>query len=178
MEAHIKGHANEIPDEEGGDSSSFSVDVDTIKMEKSVDSTGSATKKVNKNSNILPETPIESSSEANSDGDELVYYNNMYSRYEQSNTPNNSYPAEQPSVGVNPALLAAVSMVTSSPSVLPVTNMEVDDVQSVQQPHDTKLHMKHESIPSGALLANSFTYEPLAIMRQQGYFAPKVEEYR
>lgn len=167
MEAHIKGHASEITDEDGNDST-LSTELDTRKNHN-LNNLMSAMSKPS----TYTETPRESSSEANSDADELAYYNLQFSRLEQSN----SYNLEQAS-GVDPALLAAVSLAASV-----VGNGEISDYGSVAA---NKTHLKNASPASptshhqNSFSQNNLVYEPLAVMRQQGYFAPapRVEEFR
>lgn len=168
MEAHIKGHASEITDEDGNDST-LSTELDTRKNLNNLMS-------VMSKPSTYSETPRESSSEANSDADELAYYNLQFSRLEQSNI--SSYNIEQAS-GVDPALLAAVSLAASV-----VGNGELGDYGSASP---NKTHLKNSPVlsPPTSIHQNSFSqnnlvYEPLAVMRQQGYFtpAPRVEEFR
>lgn len=172
MEAHIKGHASEITDEDGNDST-LSTELDTRKNHNLTNLMTAMTKP----SSTYTETPRESSSEANSDADEIAYYNLQFSRLEQSNM--NSYNIEQAS-GVDPALLAAVSLAASV-----VGNGEIGDYGSVSP---NKTHLKNApglsstppSVHQNSFSHNNLVYEPLAVMRQQGYFtpAPRVEEFR
>lgn len=170
MEAHIKGHASEITDEDGNDST-LSTELDTRKNHNLTNLMTAMTKP----SSTYTETPRESSSEANSDADEIAYYNLQFSRLEQSNM--NSYNIEQAS-GVDPALLAAVSLAASV-----VGNGEIGDYRSVSP---NKTHLKNApglsppSVHQNSFSQNNLVYEPLAVMRQQGYFtpAPRVEEFR
>lgn len=170
MEAHIKGHASEITDEDGNDST-LSTELDARKNHNLNNLMNVMTKP-----STYTETPRESSSEANSDADELAYYNLQFSRLDQSNI--SSYNIEQAS-GVDPALLAAVSLAASV-----VGNGELGDYRSTSP---NKIHIKNAPVlsPPTSLHQNSFSqnnlvYEPLAVMRQQGYFAPapRVEEFR
>lgn len=169
MEAHIKGHASEITDEDGNDST-LSTELDSRKNHN-LNNLMSAMSKPS----TYTETPRESSSEANSDADEIAYYNLQFSRLEQSN----SYNIEQAS-GVDPALLAAVSLAASV-----VGNGETGDYGPVSP--NNKTHLKNTpglstppSLHQNSFSQNNLVYEPLAVMRQQGYFAPapRVEEFR
>lgn len=170
MEAHIKGHASEITDEDGNDST-LSTELDTRKNHNLNNLMTTMSKP-----STYTETPRESSSEANSDADELAYYNLQFSRLEQSNI--GSYNIEQAS-GVDPALLAAVSLAASA-----VGNGEIGDYGSVS-PNRTLLKNATglptpTSLHQSSFSQNNLVYEPLAVMRQQGYFAPapRVEEFR
>lgn len=170
MEAHIKGHASEITDEDGTDST-LSTEMDSRKNNNLNNLITSISKP-----STCTETPRESSSEANSDADEIAYYNLQLSRLEQSNIIN--YNVEQ-APGVDPALLAAVSLAASV-----VGNGEMSHYRSAS-PNKTLSRNSTGPSTSPLLHQNSFNqsnlvYEPLAVMRQQGYFAPapRVEEFR
>ncbi len=172
MEAHIKGHASEITDEDGNDST-LSTELDTRKNNHNLNNLMTTISKPS----TYTETPRESSSEANSDADELAFYNLQFSRLDQSNI--NSYNIEQAS-GVDPALLAAVSLAASV-----VGNGEMGDYRSVspnkaQLKNVTGLSSSSPSLHQNSFSQNNLVYEPLAVMRQQGYFAPapRVEEFR
>lgn len=172
MEAHIKGHASEITDEDGNDST-LSTELDTRKNQNS----SNPMTTISKPSSAYIETPRESSSEANSDADEIAYYNMHFSRLEQANI--NNYNMEQTS-GVDPALLAAVSLAASV-----VGNGEMGDYRSVspnrtQSKNTTGMHTPPLVHHQNNFSQNNLVYEPLAVMRQQGYFtpAPRVEEFR
>lgn len=168
MEAHIKGHASEITDEDGTDST-LSTELDTRKTSNLNNLMTTVTKP-----STYTETPRESSSEANSDADEIAYYNMQFPRIEPSNNMNN-YSMEQ-TPGVDPALLAAVSLAASV-----VGNGEMNDYGSMSP---SKTQLKNATSPSlshqNSFSQNNLVYEPLAVMRQQGYFAPapRVEEFR
>lgn len=218
MEAHIKGHANEMPDDEDNDAEASTTDGNKMKMEvdpssietssneveiaistasvrtgmassmSSALSTSSSASSPPINPNLavavaaaaVPHTPLESScSETNSDGDEVNYYN-LYSRFEHS-MAGNGYNHQS---GVNPALLAAVSIAASASA-----SEEHNERNNVLPHSSVSLPPPPQPISNAllaavnqqdALLENSFIYEPLAVMRQQGYFtpAPKVEEFR
>lgn len=222
MEAHIKGHANEMPDDEGNDAESTttpdtnklnmeeasSMEVSSIDMEIASSTTSMRSSMASSMSSALSTSssmssssspPINpsvavavaatsvahtprasSSSETNSDGDEVNYYN-LYSRFEQS-MADNGYNHQ---TGVNPALLAAVSIVASANeehnqrnNTLPHSSVSMVPPAPSAQPISNALLAAVNQ--QDALLDHSFIYEPLAIMRQQGYFtpAPKVEEFR
>lgn len=243
MEAHIKGHANEIPDDEmeGNDAEATSnhaaaaaaattankteftvrtktepelTIVDTPNEPEIASSTITSmlrstliSTSPHMNSVIpiapaaIPHTPRESSSsETNSDGDGELNYYNLYSRFEHENGGYNHHHHQ--SGGVNPALLAAVSIASASATEDLSTNRNTilpHSSVSLQQSSSSLLTPISSSLApsaavaqpiSNALLAavnqqdslmdNSYIYEPLAVMRQQGYFtpAPKVEEFR
>lgn len=195
MEAHIKGHANEIPDDEHETTteatplttSESSTGAQPIVLGKTQTIRASPTSTMpmlspSPNSStststhsLLP-TPRESSSDTHSDGDEMTYYN-MFTRFDQS-TSNQDYKVQSNGGGVNPALLAAVSIAASA--------NESDDLTILRN----HLPATSSSSATNALLAavneqdaimdHSFIYEPLAVMHQQGYFtpAPRVSEYK
>lgn len=194
MEAHIKGHANEIPDDEveGNDAEAKST-TDTLSLDasppgaaiKSLPSSARSMTSSPSSSTVaaaIPPTPRESScSEANSDGDELNYYN-LYSRFDQS-IPDNGYGNHQSSGVVKPALLEAVSIAAWASdehshrnSILPHPSVSL---QSNTHPSISNALLEAVS-QQESVMDTSFIYEPLAVMRQQGYFtpAPKVEEFR
>lgn len=210
MEAHIKGHANEIPDEEedGTDSNISSYtngDLDQptplihkMEIDESPAVSSTPATQPPKTADLLPETPRESSSEATSDGDEHTYYTN-YPRYDRAMVAN--YTSN--SSGVN--LLADVSMIASASeledlrlrgsipmrqhstppqpahdhhsqsSAIPLHHHHLQ-----QQHHLNQQQQQSPQHPAEALIQSSYAYEPLSVMRQQGYFAPvpKVEEFR
>lgn len=197
MEAHIKGHAKDLPDDEPDTATETNATkTEAIKSEQmptamevtqtirasptttmpmlspSPNSNASAA-----NITILP-TPRDSSSDTHSDGDEINAYYNIFTRFDQTTASlNNEYKVQSNGGGgVNPALLAAVSIATSA--------NEMDDLTPLHN------HMPASSSATNALLAAvteqdasmdpSFIYEPLAVMHQQGYFnpAPRVGEYK
>lgn len=194
MEAHIKGHANEMPDDEPETSTEAVARKDiqpTIKMETNISQqliesqtirasptstmpmlSPSPNSNTSTSISILP-TPRESSSDA--DADDMAYYN-IFTRFDRS-TSNSEYKVQSNGGGVNPALLAAVSIATAN---------ESEDLTPLR-PH---LPQTSASSATNALLAAvseqdttmdpSFIYEPLAVMHQQGYFnpAPRVSEYK
>uniref|UniRef100_A0A1L8DIX2 C2H2-type domain-containing protein n=1 Tax=Nyssomyia neivai TaxID=330878 RepID=A0A1L8DIX2_9DIPT len=154
MEAHIKGHANEIPDDE---------DVKLIPdtPEPQPDRLASPMRDLEPLVEQHPmqiDTPRASSSEPNSDGDDVTYYN-MYSRFEQSVVTNYGVPAS----GVNPALLAAASIAAAATAAgFEDQNHKSLPVVAPQPPAVTP-------VP----LATSATfYEPASVMRQHSYFTP------
>lgn len=196
MEAHIKGHAKELPDDEPETATEAAAKPDPVKVEQiaptmevsqTIRASPTSTMPMlspSPNSNtsasnlsIMP-TPRDSSSETHSDGDELSYYTNIFTRFDQKGS-NTEYKVQSHGGGVNPALLAAVSIAASA--------NDVDDLTTL------RTHLPTSSGPSSAtnaLLAAvseqdasmdpSFIYEPLAVMHQQGYFnpAPRVGEYK
>lgn len=170
MEAHIKGHANDIPDED--EERAQSVDMTPINQGRPDEVTiNTIPQQITSNINQMPETPKGSSSEANSDGDDLTYYN-MYSRFEQSVV--NNYGVQS---GVNPALLAAASIAAAA-------NFEEQQRQMISPPPSSSNSITSNGISSSPInlqtLSNhsmqstspSYMYEPLVVMRQDGYFAP------
>lgn len=211
MEAHIKGHAKDLPDDEpdtatetspakSENGNAISVKSEQMPMEAQQTIRASPTTTMpmlspSPNSNtsapnitILP-TPRDSSSDTHSDGDDINAYYNIFTRFDQTTASvNNEYKVQSngnigagggAGGGVNPALLAAVSIATSA--------NEADDLTTLRN------HMPTSSASSSAtnaLLAAvteqdatmdaSFIYEPLAVMHQQGYFnpAPRVGEYK
>lgn len=205
MEAHIKGHAKDLPDDEADAAAETTptkpnetnaINVKSEQMPTDVTQTIRASPTTtmpmlspSPNSNtsapnitILP-TPRDSSSDTHSDGDDINAYYNIFTRFDQPTTINNEYKVQSNGGGggggVNPALLAAVSIATSA--------NEADDLTTLRN------HMPTSSASSSAtnaLLAAvteqdatmdpSFIYEPLAVMHQQGYFnpAPRVGEYK
>lgn len=185
MEAHIKGHANEMPDDDENEITESSSGNDA-KMRTSPNSTMPAPS-TSPNSTIttttaapptLLSTPRESSnSDAHSDIDEIAYYNS----YAHSNSSTSGYTVPSGG-GVNPVLLAAVSIAASA--------NDSDDLTALGRNHQRNGLSMMPSTSSGASslaaavneqdMNNSFIYEPFAVMRQQGLFnpVPKVEEYR
>lgn len=204
MEAHIKGHAKDLPDDEPDTATELTpTKSETVKSEQmptamevtqTIRASPTTTMPMlspSPNSNtsavnitILP-TPRDSSSDTHSDGDDLNAYYNIFTRFDHQTTAtiNNEYKVQSNGGGggggVNPALLAAVSIATSA--------NDVDDLTTLRN------HMPTSSASSSAtnaLLAAvteqdatmdpSFIYEPLAVMHQQGYFnpAPRVGEYK
>lgn len=193
MEAHIKGHANEMPDDEENSrgTAESTTGNEAVKKEKPVPmdvssspgtsptstmptSSLSSVSPPNGKASMLPATPRESSSDA----EEVTYYN-MYSRYEQQSMSNQHYTVPS-NGGVNPALLAAVSIAASANDSDDLTTLG----RNMQREHSSAI--PSTSSGSGRIgeqdvyMDNSFIYEPLAVMRQQGFFnpAPKVEEFK
>lgn len=195
MEAHIKGHANEMPDDESEattEAVARAAGVQTMKT----DSNGSASPiespirasptstmplSPSPNSNTsstasisLMPTP-QSSSET--EPEDMAYYN-IFTRFDR---PGSEYKVQSHSgIGLNPALLAAVSIATAH---------ENADLTTLRT-HLTNTPASAASSETNALLAAvskqdasmdpNFIYEPLAVMHQQGYFnpAPRVGEYK
>lgn len=183
MEAHIKGHANEMPDDDENEVAE-STNRNDVKMRTSPTSTMPAPL-ISPNSTItttistpLIATPRESSnSDGHSDVDEIAYYNS----YSQSNASGTGYLIPSGG-GVNPALLAAVSIAASA--------KDSDDLTALGRSHQRNglSTLPSTSAGTSSLAAvvneqdinNSFVYEPFAVMRHQGLFnpVPKVEEFR
>ena len=124
MEAHIKGHAKDLPDDEEMDNKSAiqnafngnsSMDLtpppSNISSESMGGITDTSSPSMNEDQMMMdqhqPKDQIQVE-EPNENGDIVTYYN-MYSRFEQSVV--NSYGVQS---GVNPALLAVASMASSS----------------------------------------------------------------
>ena len=187
METHIKGHASEEPDEEHSGEATASGDKSNVKREKlasasePISTTEAAMQSPSAplssspplvNITMIP-TPRDTSSEATSDGDEISYYN-LYSSNQRFEQPN-PYHVQSPSAGVNPVLLAAVSIATSQ-SATEVFNQR--NMSSQINPSSSMSVLPQA--PDTGIMNSSYIYEPLAVMRQQGYFtpAPKVEEFR
>lgn len=196
MEAHIKGHAKDLPDDEPEIATEAVAKSEPVKIEQ-VPPTMKVTQTIrasptstmpmlspspNSNTSVsnittLP-TPRDSSSDTHSDGDEMSYYTNIFTRFDQK-ASNNEFKVQSHGGGVNPALLAAVSIAASQ--------NEADDLTTLRTHLPTS---SASSSATNALLAavteqettidHSFIYEPLAVMHQQGYFnpAPRVGEYK
>lgn len=120
MEAHIKGHANELPDEEGTDGvsvSSYTTIIEEpvlpIRRISETDTSSTSSSNVGLTAGKLPETPrATSSSDAMSDAEDLAYYQ-MYPRF-NSHYGSAHHGMGHSGSGVNPALLAAVSMAATA----------------------------------------------------------------
>lgn len=191
MEAHIKGHANEIPDDEqeavaesttGNDTNVVKLEIgpNLIDSSNAVQSPNSTMPLPSPSPNstvststisVLP-TPRESSSDAHSDGDEMAYYN-LFTRFDQQTSPEYNV---QSTGGVNPALLAAVSIAASANESENLTTLR----SHRPAPSTSTSSMLRAANDQDTLMESSFIYEPLSVMRQQGYFtpAPKVEEFK
>ncbi|XP_055640905.1 Krueppel homolog 1 isoform X2 [Toxorhynchites rutilus septentrionalis] len=233
MEAHIKGHANEIPDEDETDSkAAVAADLSAGTGQSGLEYSSSSSN-LAVSDNIAGDEPMDleenlptprvdfreqsctgnddsdSSNNKNTKPNDSVHY---YSQFEQSVF--RSYGVQS---GVNPALLAAASIAAvatasgleqtevrsnkaSSPPPLsfPVPSSHqqkefsaaggrlspqslepqpmVDMLVHQQQMQQTQ-HLLH---PQSTVGSNAFKYEPLAIMKHHGYFAPasQVSEYR
>lgn len=185
MEAHIKGHANEIPDDEENGSTDGvpSNGNDAVKNENgngnsilhaSPTSTLRTVSSPSPNSLATSSTSTlkESSMDAHSDS-EMTYY---------SLCTKSEYEMGRGGGGVNPALLEAVSIAASA--------HESEDLTTLRSRHNNNMQSPIPSTSHNSLFAavreqdnlmdHSFIYEPLAVMRQQGFFnpAPKVEEFK
>lgn len=187
MEAHIKGHANDMPDDETSPEPNERImDVEVESSTSSIKSSQSPTCMiVEESSSIsqsvstenLSETPRDSGSEINSDVDESSYYN-LYSRFEHSM---NNYTMHGE---IDSALIAAASIRAAveqrtpimSPPLSQSSSSSMQPPSSISSPPLTNNHQTHGHTSSG----RNFAYEPLAVMRQQGYFAPAPpsSEYR
>lgn len=198
MEAHIKGHAKDLPDDESEIATEAVAKSETVKVEQlAPNMDASQTIRASPTSTMpmlspsptsntsasnlsaLP-TPRDSSSDTHSDGDEMSYYTNIFTRFDSQKASNNEFKVQSHvGGGVNPALLAAVSIAASQ--------NEADDLTTLRTHLPTA---SATSAATNALLAavteqetamdHSFIYEPLAVMHQQGYFnpAPRVGEFK
>lgn len=186
MEAHIKGHANEIPDdEENGTTDAAGTTVNGNESMKNENGNGTSMVHASPTSTIRTlsspspnslapssiSTLKESSMDAHSDTEMTYYSLCTKSEYEMGRGG-----------GVNPALLEAVSIAASA--------HESEDLTTLRSRHSNNMQpaipsTSHNSLFAAVreqdnLLDHSFIYEPLAVMRQQGFFnpAPKVEEFK
>lgn len=180
MEAHIKGHANEIPDDEenasadgGPTNGSEAMKNENPMMHASPTSTMRTVSSPSPNSLATSSTSTikESSMDAHSDTEMTYYSLCTKSEYEMGRVG-----------GVNPALLEAVSIAASA--------HESEDLTTLRSRHSGSMQPAIPSTSHNSLFAavreqdnlmdHSFIYEPLAVMRQQGFFnpAPKVEEFK
>lgn len=209
MEAHIKGHANELPDEDGTDGASVSSyttiieePVLPIRRVSETDTSSTSSSSVGVAAAKLPETPREtSSSDAMSDAEDLAYYQ-MYPRFNSTNY--GSGHGMGSGGGVNPALLAAVSMAATAAAEQDAADaaaaaaevaerngrMRSPDRSRMHSPSSTRnseqascgsqYRMPNSSARSSIKTEVYSSYEPLSLMRQQGYFAPvpNVEEFK
>ncbi|GAB0095832.1 Krueppel homolog 1 [Sergentomyia squamirostris] len=168
MEAHIKGHANEIPDDD--DVKIINEVSEPLTIDESMESPMMEMEPVMPEQHVMQlDTPRESSSETNSDGDDVTYYN-MYSRFEQSVVNNYGVSAS----GVNPALLAAASIAAAATAA---------GFEDQATPHPKGTLSSPPPLPSSTPLPPSLTtsfYEPASVMRQHSYFtsAPTASDFR
>lgn len=181
MEAHIKGHANDMPDDETSETNERIMDVDIESSSNSIKSPSPIPRIPEENIHIpasvsnenLTETPRDSGSEVNSDVDESSYYN-LYSRFERSM---NTYTLHGE---IDSALIAAASIRAAAEQRTPIMSppLSVAQQSSMQPPAVTTSNMQSNTVQTSN--RNTFVYEPLAVMRQQGYFtpAPPSSEYR
>lgn len=199
MEAHIKGHANEMPDDDQDAPEAIPrKEIETVKIESNNSHAIESTKTIRasptstmpalspspnssstiaSNISMLP-TPRESSSDAHSDADDMAYYN-IFTRFDQS-TSNNEYKVQSNhGGGVNPALLAAVSIAASANDSDDLTMLSTHAPTTSTTNSATNALLAAVS-EQDATMDPSFIYEPLAVMHQQGYFnpAPRVSEYK
>ncbi|XP_059618315.1 Krueppel homolog 1-like [Phlebotomus argentipes] len=154
MEAHIKGHANELPDDD--DVKLVPEVLDAQPLDESVSPPMEPT--MAEPHPVQLDTPRESSSETNSDGDDVTYYN-MYSRFEQSVVTNYGVSAS----GVNPALLAAASIAAAATVAGFDDHKDAPAITTAPQP----LPPAPQSLATPAAF-----YEPASVMRQHSYFTP------
>jgi uncharacterized Zn-finger protein len=183
MEAHIKGHANDIPDEEDqqNDNSILSVKSEGNEIVTSPNRNDEPLElmsppKSNRNLSKAP-TPKDSESDTNSDGDEIAYYN-MYPRFEQRNNCG-------PSTGLNPVLLEAASIaarvacLSPSPPTHNTNNGSNNNTSSSNTTVTLHSMQPPEPLPpppQPQSITNHFVYEnPLAAMRQHSYFSPPLQ---
>lgn len=196
MEAHIKGHAKDLPDDEPETATEAVAKSEPVKMEQgappmevtqTIRASPTSTMPMlspspNSNtsaSNIstMP-TPRDSSSDTHSDGDEMSYYTNIFTRFDQK-AANNEYKVQSHGGGVNPALLAAVSIAASQNEADDLTTLRTHLPASSGSSSATNALLAAVSEQETAM-DHSFIYEPLAVMHQQGYFnpAPRVGEFK
>ncbi|XP_065094059.1 Krueppel homolog 1 isoform X2 [Ochlerotatus camptorhynchus] len=232
MEAHIKGHANEIPDEEetetkptvaappaSNSSSRSSLEYSSSSSSIAAPDSLSAAEDAMELEEDLHSPKVEfreqlvsgQVSPGGSMPTENIHY---YSRFEESVL--RSYGVQS---GVNPALLAAASIAAAASA----SSMDQNDIQSNrtpsppplaafsqqhhlmasnvdrltppssqhQQPIDMMVHHHHhhhqqqghsqfQRQQQSPINTGAFMYEPLAIMKHHGYFAPasQVTEFR
>jgi hypothetical protein len=197
MEAHIKGHANEMPeDDEMGDEEENSDELDrndmhminpnNIKLENINQRQEEPLRKEQHELNVLLQTDTRKVSppslelslsppQLNDGLNDLTCYN-MYTRFEQSVV--NSYGIHS---GVNPALLAAASIAASATPALVATSNN-NGCSSLSSPSSNiSLQNGNDDLSrSHSPLNNNFVYEPLAIMRHHGFFvpAPQAPEFK
>lgn len=185
MEAHIKGHANEIPDDEENVSADGAAanGIEAIKNENGngtslVHASPTSTMRTvsspspNSLATSSASTLKESSMDAHSDS-EMTYY---------SLCTKSEYEMGGGGGGVNPVLLEAVSIAASAHESEDLTTLRSRHISNIQPPIPS---VSHNSLFAAVreqdnLMNHSFIYEPLAVMRQQGFFnpAPKVEEFK
>lgn len=196
MEAHIKGHANEMPDDESEATTEAvaraAAEAHSTKIESngSVSPTESPTRasptstmpmSPSPNSNTssaasisLMPTP-QSSSEA--EAEDMAYYN-IFTRFDR---PGSEYKVQSHGgAGLNPALLAAVSIATANENAnLTTLRTHLAGTPATTGSAETSALLAAVS-KQDATMDPSFIYEPLAVMHQQGYFnpAPRVGEYK
>lgn len=197
MEAHIKGHAKDLPDDEPDTATEATAKPEPVKMEqvtappmevsRTIRASPTSTMPMlspSPNSNtsasnisIMP-TPRDSSSDTHSDGDEMAYYN-IFTRFDQTTSVNNEYKVQSNGGGVNPALLAAVSIAQSANDADDLTTLRTHLPTSSASSSATNALLAAVT-EQDATMDPSFIYEPLAVMQQQGYFnpAPRVSEYK
>lgn len=189
MEAHIKGHANDMPDDETSvEPNERIMDVDVESSSNSIKSSLSPPRMVEESSipisvsnENLSEIPRDSGSEVNSDVDESSYYN-LYSRFERSM---NSYTLHGE---IDSALIAAASIRAAveqrtpimSPPLSQSCTSSMQPPSSISSPPPPQITINNQQAPGQTSGGRTFAYEPLAVMRQQGYFtpAPPSSEYR
>lgn len=191
MEAHIKGHANDMPDDEiSGEPNERIMDVDIESSSNSIKSSLSPPRMVEESSipisasnENLSEIPRDSGSEVNSDVDESSYYN-LYSRFERSM---NNYTMHGE---IDSALIAAATIRAAVEQRTPIMSPPLSQsssssmqppsaIASPPPPPPPQITTNHQ-VPGQTSGGRTFAYEPLAVMRQQGYFtpAPPSSEYR
>lgn len=257
MEAHIKGHANEMPDDDdeqqtvassststlstsnqsqphhlqqqnkqhvetissssssppsSSQSSRFSQHLDLMQQhetEKSRDSIGSTVTAssstsiqtiVNDGTCILSiDTPMETSSEANSEnGEEMNLYGNMYQRFEQNGVSFTIQNRGHSGSTINPALLAAASIASRrieeksqqgyriieipspSTSSTTTTTLEIISDQTNDATEMNGNYYEQSVLASKSNSPPAFAYESLEAIRQRTYLppAPPVAEFK
>lgn len=195
MEAHIKGHAKDLPDDEPETATEAVAKAEPVKMElaasapdvsQTIRASPTSTMPMlspspNSNTSVpnvshMP-TPRDSSSDTHSDADDMAYYN-IFTRFDQT-TSTNEYKVQSNGGGVNPALLAAVSIAASAKDTDDLTTLRNYLPQS-SGPSSATNALLAAVTEQDATMDPSFIYEPLAVMHQQGYFnpAPRVGEFK
>lgn len=191
MEAHIKGHAKDLPDDDVDNATEAVAKAEPIKaeqaapvMERAIRASPTSTMPMlspspnssASNMSIMP-TPRDSSSETHSDIDDMAYYN-IFTRFDQTSSKN-EYKMQHNGGGVDPALLAAVSIAASANDRDNLTTLR-PHLPTASASSSATSALLAAVTEQGASMDPSFIYEPLAVMHSQGYFnpAPRVGEFK
>lgn len=191
METHIKGHANDLPDDDDDNNTKTTstngkvelIETNSTNHQNDLEkATSNLSTLANASSavaaSLLADTPRDtSSSEVTSDGDEFSYFN-MYTRYEQA--LGNSYTTGR-SPGLNPALLAAVSIAASANSASSFLN--ADDLRTNNKSEYETMNLSTNGSTSNdgnhLTQTSPFNYESITLMRQNVCFPPpQVAEFK